>query len=158
MQYQRDILDAIRRILKSLRESSRAAENQLGLSGAKLLVLQNLKDGKAKSINELADLTQTHQSSVSAVVSGLVESQLVKRQASPDDGRRVEIALSAQGTKLLNRKTPKLAQEALFAAIASLPKTKQKQLAELLSEVVSAAGFADQAPTLFFEDDREDAK
>jgi DNA-binding MarR family transcriptional regulator len=155
MQYQREILDAIRRILRSLRESSRAAESELGLSGAQLLVLQLLKPTKPLSINELAEKTQTHQSSVSTVVSRLVDRELVKRQPSPEDGRRVEIHLTSAGTRLLNKKVPKLAQEKLFAAIAHLPAGKQKQLAELLTQIVETAGFSEQQPTLFFEDDNE---
>lgn len=158
MQYQRDILDAIRRILRSLRESSRAAESELGLSGAQLLVLQFLKSGKPLSVNELAEKTQTHQSSVSAVVSKLVDADLAKRQPSLEDGRRVEVALTAAGQRLLNKRTSKLAQERLFGAISDLPIQKQKQLAELLTQVVEIAGFNDQPATLFFEDDKENER
>lgn len=154
MHFQREILDSIRKILRSLRESSRAAESELGLSGAQLLVLQFLKPGKPLSINELAEKTQTHQSSVSAVVSRLSEADLVKRQGSVEDGRRVEIALTSKGTRLLQKKAPVLAQEKLFAAIASLPESQQKQLAELLNQVVESAGFAEQPASLFFEDDK----
>lgn len=154
MQYQREILDAIRRIFRSLRESSRAAESELGLSGAQLLVLQFLKPGVPLSINDLAERTQTHQSSVSAVVTKLVDAELVKRQTSEQDGRRAEIALTAAGARLLNRKSPKLAQEKLFRAISELPLSKQKHLAELLNQVVQLAGFADEPASLFFEDDK----
>jgi DNA-binding MarR family transcriptional regulator len=157
MQSQRDILDAIRRILRALRESSRAAESELGLSGAQLLILQFLKSEKPLSINELAERTQTHQSSVSAIVTRLVDSELVKRQACAEDGRKVEIGLTAAGARLL-KKSPKLAQEKLFSAISSLPTIKQKQLAELLTQVVELAGFADQPATLFFEDDKDKQK
>ncbi|MCB0308390.1 MAG: MarR family transcriptional regulator [Bdellovibrionales bacterium] len=158
MQYQRDILDAIRRILRSLRESSRHAENELGLSGAQLLVLQFLKDGKPLSINELAERTQTHQSSVSIVVTKLVDGKLVKRQTSAEDGRKVEIILTSAGTRLLEMKSSKLAHEKLFSAISELPISKQKQLATLLTQVVEASGFADQPATLFLEDDQEKNK
>ena len=57
-------LDGIRRILRDLRVSSRAAEQELGLSGAQLFVLQQLAQAPAESLNELANRTRTHQSSV----------------------------------------------------------------------------------------------
>jgi len=155
MQYQKDILDAIRRILRALRESSRSAETELGLSGAQLLVLQFLKSGHPLSINELAERTQTHQSSVSAIVTKLVEAGLVKREASPQDGRRVEIDLTVSGMRLLKKKSMALAHERLFAGISELTPNHQKQLAELLVKVVHSAGFGDQPATLFFEDDPE---
>lgn len=154
MQYQRDILDSIRRIFRSLRESSRAAEAELGLSGAQLLILQFLKSGIPLSVNELAERTQTHQSSVSGVVAKLADAALVKRQVSASDGRKAQICLTAAGERILNKKTSKLAQEKLLIAVSDLPLAKQKQLAELLKQLVAAAGFADEPATLFFEDDR----
>lgn len=156
MQCQRDILDAIRRILRSLRESSRAAETELGISGAQLLVLQCLRSGKSLTINELAERTQTHQSSVSVVISKLTKADLVRRRPSAEDGRKVEVALTAAGTRLLTRQSPRLAQDRLFAALSELSPNKQKQLAELLTHVVDAAGFADQPATLFFEEEDKD--
>ena len=63
------ILDSFRRIVRVLRESSRAAENSFGLSGAQLFVLQTLSRHPEVSLNELAEHTRTHQSTVSVVVS-----------------------------------------------------------------------------------------
>jgi DNA-binding MarR family transcriptional regulator len=154
MQFQRDILDSIRRIFRSLRESSRAAEVELGLSGAQLLILHFLKSGIPLSVNELAERTRTHQSSVSGVVAKLVEAELVKRQVSSADGRKAQICLTAAGGRILKKKSSKLAQERLLTAVSDLPLAKQKQLAELLVQVVAAAGFADEPATLFFEEDR----
>src|SRR5437763_1011424 len=61
----RSIMDAIRRIVRVLRVSSRACEKQVGLSGAQLFVLHKLEEAPALSLNQLADRTRTHQSSVS---------------------------------------------------------------------------------------------
>lgn len=153
MQYQRDILDGIRRILKALRESSRASEQELGLSGAQLLVLQHLNAKKPLSINELAAKTQTHQSSVSVVVSKLVDAELAKRQESHQDARRVEVVLTNKGLRLTQKKSTQLAHERLFTAIADMPTEQQKLLSELLIQLVDAAGFSNQQASLFFEDE-----
>ena len=67
------VLDGVRRIVHALRASSRRAEQDYGLSGAQLFVLQRLADAPALSVNELAARTHTHQSSVSTVVAKLVE-------------------------------------------------------------------------------------
>jgi DNA-binding MarR family transcriptional regulator len=64
------VLDAVRRIVQALRESSRQAERQVGLSGAQLFVLQKLAESPASSVNELAARTHTHQSSVSLSSAG----------------------------------------------------------------------------------------
>jgi DNA-binding MarR family transcriptional regulator len=156
MHHQREILDSIRRIIRAIRESSRAAENELGLSGAQLLVLQLLKSTPSLSVSELAERTKTHQSSVSAVVSRLAEAGLVKRKTSEADARRTEVQLTSAGTRLLEKKAPVLAQEKLFFSIAELSSAKQRQLSELLEEVVRVAGFADEPATLFFEDHKKE--
>src|SRR5260221_12214021 len=85
------VLDAIRRIVQALRESSRAAEKRAGLSGAQLFVLQTLGESPGLSLNELAERTRTHQSSVSAVVAKRARQRLVERGTASDDGRRAEI-------------------------------------------------------------------
>lgn len=156
MQFQREILDAIRRILRAIRETSRAAELAVGLSGAQLLVLQLLRSAEFLSINEIADRTQTHQSSVSVVVSRLAKVGLVERRPSSQDARRSEVLLTQAGVRLLKRNAPELAQEKLFSAIAQLSALKQKQLAKLLTEIVELAGFAGHPATLFLEDQHQD--
>ncbi|MCB0407294.1 MAG: MarR family transcriptional regulator [Bdellovibrionales bacterium] len=153
MKHQREILDAIRRILRALRESSKVAEYKHGVSGAQLLVLQNLNSENPLSINELAEKTQTHQSSVSIVVSKLEKAGLVRRKNTKVDARRVEVRLSPKGRRLLTKDPPDLAQEKLFSSIAQLSHNEQKQLAGLLSKIVNTAGFNNQPATLFFEED-----
>src|SRR4051794_24798768 len=95
------ILDDLRRVVRKLRESSREAEQRLGVSGAQLFVLRTLSGGERLSVNELATRTRTHQSTVSGVVSRLVESGLVKRESSPRDARRVELSVTPRGISLL---------------------------------------------------------
>src|SRR4051812_40175859 len=84
----RAILDAVRRIVRTLHESSRASEKSLGLTAAQLFVLHKLSDAPGLSLNALAAQTHTHQSSVSTVVSRLVERGLVLRTPAADDARR----------------------------------------------------------------------
>jgi hypothetical protein len=68
------------------------------------------------------------------------------------------VQLTAAGSRLLEKKAPVLAQERLFFSIAELSSAKQKQLSELLEEVVSVAGFAGEPATLFFEDHKKEER
>src|SRR3954452_10008879 len=96
-------LDAIRRIIRILRRSSRQSEQQVGIASAQLFVLPQLADEPAGSINDLAARTYTHQSSVSVVVRRLVEQGLVARQPSTGDRRRRELMHTAAGKPPLSR-------------------------------------------------------
>ena len=94
----RAVLDGVRRIVQNLRESSRWAEKNLGMSGAQLFVLQKLAESPAQSLNALAALTHTHQSSVSTVVNRLVQRGLVTRtRPGPTAGRSSWICPRADG-------------------------------------------------------------
>ena len=145
------VLDGIRRIVHGLRESSRLAEREVGLSGAQLFVLHTLSKTPSISVNELAARTHTHQSSVSTVVSRLVERGLVKRIRSGDDRRRAVLTLSARGAKL-SAKAPDMPQERLVGAIASLPATRRRMLAGALSDLAAAMHGDRQPAVMFFED------
>lgn len=147
----RRVLDAVRRIVQALRESSRSAERQFGLSGAQLFVLQQLDESPAVSLNDLAALTHTHQSTVSTVVTRLVGRGLVRRVRSATDARTLELSLTAAGRRLASR-APDAAQGRLILAVQKLPAPRRRQLASALSEVAATMATAAGAPAMFFED------
>jgi len=144
------VLDSIRRLVEALRLSTRDSERDLGISGAQLFVLQKLSPQKGLSLNELAERTFTHQSSVSVVVTRLEEKGLVDRRRSESDGRRVEIRLTRKGRSLLAR-APSPVQDRLLAGLDRLSPTERSQLAALLQRLNTEAGIEGEAPTLFFE-------
>lgn len=126
------VVDAIRSIIQTLRNSGRETEQKLGISSAQLYVLAELRDRPALSINELAERTYTHQSSVSMVVARLVENGLVTRSASSRDGRRLSISLTPAGRAML-RRSPDPVQARLMNALRALPRADLKELAGGLS-------------------------
>lgn len=147
----RDVLDSIRRIVRLLRLSSREAEREVGLSGAQLFVLQKLNEAGMLSVNELAERTHTHQSSVSVVAQALVDKGLVARARAAADARRLELTLTSSAKALL-RKAPGAAQDRLIEALDKLPGATRKQLAKGLSQLVEEAGLGDEEAPMMFED------
>ena len=143
-------MDSIRRIVHALEVSSRVTQQSVGLSGAQLFVLQVLSSGGAFSVNELAARTHTHQSSVSVVVSRLLEAKLIKRSRSPNDRRCLTISASAAGLRLLQSRivTP---QEALLASLEKFPPARLNQLRTLLEDVLAQSGLPTGVPPMFFE-------
>jgi len=128
----RSVLDALRHVVQVLRISARAAEMHHGISGAQLFVLHQLSDGVARSINDLAEGTFTHQSSVSVVVSRLASRRLVRRKRGGGDGRRTEVELTPVGRRMLQR-APEPAQARLIEAILALKPAQRSALLEGLS-------------------------
>ena len=144
-------MDSIRRVVQALRVSSRAAEQRVGLSGAQLFVLEKLAASPALSINDLAEATVTHQSSVSVVVRRLVEEGLVRRLASGDDGRKAAVSLTPRGRRLLER-APGAAQDRLIEGLRRMSAADRRALAAQLQRLVRAMGLDDQPPAMFSEE------
>ena len=147
----RIVLDGVRRIVQTLRESSRWAEKRVGMTGAQLFVLQKLDEAPAQSLNDLADRTHTHQSSVSTIVARLVERGLVTRTQSPRDRRTIELGLSHTGKRLVAR-APGAAQDRLIHGIRQLSPARRRALASTLTTLARHMNSADRQPLMFFED------
>ena len=130
-------LDSMRRIVRALGISARTAERSIGITGAQLFVLRVLDAHPAQSLNELAALTFTHQSTVSVVVDRLVSRGFVSRARSDTDGRRVVLALTTAGRRAL-RHAPPPTQMRLISAITALPPARRRDLAKALKTVVDA--------------------
>ncbi len=151
-----EVLDHLRRIVRVLRESSRASESMLGVTGAQLFVLRALagardSNGGPLSLNALAERTRTHQSTVSVVVRRLVTRGLVRRTISPSDRRQLELSLTNKGRSLLSQ-APLAAQDALIEGIERLTPGQRRNLASALGALVRAMHLEQQAPAMFFEE------
>jgi DNA-binding MarR family transcriptional regulator len=130
------VIDAIRSIIRTLRVSGRDAEQRLGISSAQLFILQALRDTPDLSINELADLTFTHQSSVSMVVARLVDAKLVTRKAAIRDARKVVVSLTPAGRVMLKR-SPDAGQAKLIRALGAMPRAELSALADNLGTLTA---------------------
>jgi DNA-binding MarR family transcriptional regulator len=146
------VMDSLRTLVRALRVSTRAVEREIGISGAQLFVLQQLADAPARSVNELAERTRTHQSSVSTVVSRLVGRGLAERAPAAGDARRMEIAITEAGRGLL-RDAPRSAQARMVDALEKMPPARVRALAEGLAALVREAGMRDLPASFFFEDE-----
>ncbi|GLH73479.1 hypothetical protein GETHLI_19810 [Geothrix limicola] len=144
----RRILQSLRAIVRDLRLASVSCERRFGLSAAQLFVLQVLQDQPGLSLGEVAERTGTDQSSVSVVVRKLQEKQLVQKQASPEDARRLVIHPTAAGSRLA-QSAPPAVQGQLIQRLAALGTRDRAQLAELLERFAPADA---EAQPMFFEE------
>jgi DNA-binding MarR family transcriptional regulator len=143
-------LDALRRIVRALGVSARTAERSAGVTGAQLFVLEKLREARSHSLNDLAERTFTHQSTVSVVVDRLVSRSLVARTRAEDDGRRLELSLTPQGRAAL-RRAPPPAQSRLIGALNALPSAQCRALARALGVIVETMELDGGPPGMFFD-------
>jgi DNA-binding MarR family transcriptional regulator len=145
-----EVFNGLRRLVHALHAGSRETERRLGVTGAQLFVLAQLRATPSLSINALAERTMTHQSTVSVVVRRLVRRKLVRKVRAADDARRVELTLTPAGVALL-RRAPEAIQLRLARAIDELGATDRRALARGLTRLVSVLGMENAPAALFFE-------
>jgi DNA-binding MarR family transcriptional regulator len=152
------ILDSIRRLVRQLRLADRSAQSAVGLSGAQLFVLQELGKTPALSLGALAQRTRTDQSSVSVVVTRLVDAGLVSRERDERDARRLVLTLTRAGRALL-QKAPPAMQQKILAALEELAVADRRRFADLFEEVIEHLGGEEgPAPMMFEDEERADEK
>jgi len=144
------IMDSVRRIVQALRRSSVRTEQISTITGAQALALGHIGRHEGLSINELAGLTCTHQSTVSEVVGRLEALSFLIRTRSENDGRRVELRLTEAGRKLTKALEPTI-QEELMNALTRLAPQTRAELADGLGAWMMEAGLDDAPIVMFFE-------
>lgn len=146
------VLDAFRRIVQILRQSSKHSEKSIGLSTAQIFILRQIaKSTEPLSINQLAELTATHQSSVSVVVKKLAALGLLSRHPAAHDARSLEITLTDVGRSSLAQ-LPPLIQDRFLEGFARMSESEQQALVTGLQAFIKATGLDQSAPALFFEE------
>lgn len=144
-------VDALRRILRSLRVAARMTEAKAGLSAAQLYVLAAIAQFGDASVNDLAERTMTDRSSVAAMIDRLVERGLVTRKAAVDDRRRASVRITAAGTRALQR-APKAPTQQVIDALRAMPTARLAEAARGLTSLTVAMGIAGEPAGMFFED------
>ena len=147
-------MNAVRSIVRAQRINTRAIELKMGISLAQLFVLQQLAERPSDSLNDLAERTATHQSSVSVVVRRLVERGLVSRTASSADKRRIEITLTPAGRELL-ADAPTTITKQLITGLTHMAPDEQGALADLLEAWLRGAKIDLAAPPMLGELEEE---
>lgn len=128
---------AWRRLLQAIRRRERVAERQTGLTGAQLFALRQLVSQPGATVGELGRLTSTDASSISVVVSRLLDKGVVQRVRDPLDQRRWRLQVTPEGTARLER-APDSADLLLAEAIEALPAETRVALALQLDTLAAA--------------------
>jgi len=144
-------MNGLRRIVRALRAGDSEIERAIGVSSAQLFALRQIVRRPGGSVSDLAASTLTTQSSISEVVTRLVQRGLVTKKISDGDHRKSLLEATTAGRAALAN-APETTQERLLAALARLSATKRRQLATRLDELLVAAGLETLEATMFFEE------
>ena len=143
-------INAVRRMVRGLRAAAEAVERDLRISAAQLFVMTELSQSPEQSVKDLAAVTMTTHSTVSQVVSQLIEKGLVTRSVDPADARRSVLRLTRQGSSLL-RRSPRAIQQDLIEGFFNLRATERRSLANGLERWLEASGLGSVPSSMLFD-------
>jgi DNA-binding MarR family transcriptional regulator len=145
----RDILIALRRIIRTVALHSRQLAEQHGLTTLQFAALHELSGRGVLSARELAQFLQVGQPTVTGVLDRLEERKLITRTRNTQDRRALHIAITDQGRQVLTA-APPLLQQRFTTALARLDRWEQTLMLAMLQRVASMmdAGDLPAAPVL----------
>ena len=157
LEHAHSVLNSLRAIIRSMRVADRAGLKEHGVGSAQLYVLHELNRESPLSVNDLAERTATDQSTVSVVVTKLIDKGFVSRERSENDARKLELALTAKGRRAVKSLPPPI-QSAIVEGVQRLPRARARTLAESLSAICEILGVDDEHPPMLFADDPKPAR
>lgn len=132
-----EIADQLHSAAIHLLRRLRVRDRESGIGPAQLSALSVLVFGGSRSLGELADAEQVRPPTMSRIAAGLLRAKLVRRLET-EDGRRVQLAATPTGVKLM-LEGRKRRVESLAAALEKLPEGERIQLrdaSELLKGII----------------------
>lgn len=113
-------------------------DREFGLSIWQWRVMAVLGENAGITATEIGQVTAMDKVAVSRAVSGLIDSGHVSRKASPDDGRRSILSLTAKGKGVYDKIVP-IALGAERDLVETLSADEQDQLARLMEKLARTA-------------------
>ena len=143
-------LSSVRALVDSLYRSARGVESKTGRTNAQIALLGFVVRHGPLSVNDVAALARTGQSTVSTVLTRLERERLVRRVIPPHDRRRVLVEATSAGRALL-RRAPRRPTDELLRAIDSLTPAQAASVAKALGPLLRALHRRRTQPPMLFE-------
>ncbi len=144
-----DILRALRRISRAIDLHSKHLASTFGLTGPQLVALRTIGQLGEVAPSELAREVSLSQATMTGIIDRLAARQLVTRERTSKDRRRVTVRLTDAGHALIEQ-APSPLQERFVARLQELEVLEQNAIRASLERIVEMMGGddLDAAPLL----------
>jgi DNA-binding MarR family transcriptional regulator len=132
----KQVMAALRRIIRAIDLHSRTLVQRFGLTGPQLVVLKELFDASPRSVSELAAAVNLSQATVTGILDRLERKSMVARVRDSKDRRRVLVSLTSVAQEVLSG-APPLLQEHFMQRFGALPDWQQTQILSSLQRIVA---------------------
>lgn len=144
-----EVLVALRRVIRATDLHSKHLAKTTGLTAPQILLLQTIRDKGDATIGELANEISLSQATVTSILDRLEKRNLVFRERSTTDKRKVHAYLTDEATEIL-KEAPIPLQEHFTRQFGDLQKWEQTMIISSLQRVAQMmdAQHIDASPVL----------
>ncbi|MCF8309451.1 MAG: MarR family transcriptional regulator [Bacteroidales bacterium] len=150
-----EIIIKMRQIVRSINLESKKIQKQYGVSIPQVLCLNFIKDNPnyQSTQREIRNYLNLNASTITGIINRLEKKGLIARLPKLGDKRVSNIALTADGQKLLE-KLPPLLQDRLTEQLSELPYEKVSRIETSLDDLISLLNIkeVDASPVLTIEE------
>jgi DNA-binding MarR family transcriptional regulator len=147
-----EIMQSLRRIIKSLQDYSQTVYSHFGITGPQLWALKTLSKRGSLSLGELSKGMYLHPSTVSGVVDRLEKKGYVVRNRTEKDRRVIKVQLTPKGKTVVKR-APNPVQGKMIYGLRKLKKEKLILIDESVQELVRIMEAQNLKVTFFFDEE-----
>lgn len=144
-----EVLIALRRVIRATDLHSKHLAKTTGLTAPQILLLQAIRDKNQATIGEIASEMSLSQATVTTILDRLEKRNLVYRERSTEDKRKVHACLTETGTEML-KKAPIPLQDQFKREFSDLHEWEQTMIISALQRVAQMmdAQHIDASPVL----------
>jgi DNA-binding MarR family transcriptional regulator len=144
-----EVLIALRRVIRATDLHSKHLAKTTGLTTPQILLLQNIRDKGEVTIGELSNEVSLSQATVTTILDRLENRELIYRERSKQDKRKVHAYLTDLGANTLE-KAPKALQDQFTRQFNDLHKWEQTMIISSLQRIAHMmdAQHIDASPVL----------
>lgn len=130
------VMIALRKIIQAIDMNSKKLVKRVGLTGPQLVILQEISSLEEVTAGEIARAVSLSQAMVTGILDRMEKRELIVRQRSDRDKRRIKIRITETGQQIL-KDAPPLMQEAFVERFSSLQDWEQSMILSALQRLVS---------------------
>ena len=144
-----EVLTSLRRVIRATDLHSRHLSKTAGVTAPQILIMQAISSTEGVTLGEIASTVSLSQATVSSILDRLEKRELISRERSTVDKRRVHVYLTNRGLQVL-RDAPLPLQEQFARQFSDLQEWEQSMIISALQRVAHMmdADHIDASPIL----------
>lgn len=136
MEKYEELLVSLRQVIRAIDLYSKKLSKETGLTSPQLLVIQAISAHEGVMVKDIASSINLSSATITSILDRLEKRELVLRQRSTTDKRKVELWLTDAGIEIL-KDAPKPLQQHFIDRFEAMEEWEQSQMLSTMQRIVS---------------------